>query len=302
MSGVSTTDEDPSYPLESNTDVSNRTSEECIPESDSHANIPTESKNTASNKEQCTKESMQNNENDYVADFEQQKVANEKSPGQTTTENQKQSQDSISEANENHNQDVEHTKTKVRFAEDRISIKDEIRLRNKICIITKKTGETTNVGKRKSSLKSKMALLSASSQISEDEITKSESLSSISTESKITENNEELQSNAYDQVTDFRKQQVDVPSDETGSQLTTTENPEQDSFSETVGQQDVVHLKTNVRIDKAGLHRSLSIKEEVRSRNNICIITNETSETNNDGKLKPSIKAKIALLAGKNLS
>ena len=177
-----TAEEEPSQPWESNTNIHNRTAKEHITEIDSHANIPAESKNITNNKEKS-----QNKANDYLTDFTQHQVANETSSDHITTENQKQSNDSISEANENHNQDVEHSKTKVRFAEDRISIKDEIRSRNKICIITKKTGEINNRGKRKFNLKSRMALLSASSQISQDEITKSESRSSISTESKNTD-------------------------------------------------------------------------------------------------------------------
>ena len=292
MSGVSTTEEDDSEP--SHTNVHNRTSEEHITIIDRHA---AELKITASDNEK-----MPNNTNDHVTDLDQQQVIQEARFNQITTANQKQPHDLISEANGNYAQDVEHSKTKVRFAEDRISIKDEIRSRNKICIITKKTNEITNGGKRKFSLKSRMALLSASSNISEDEITESRSHSSISPEPKNTENTKELQSNANDQVTDCKQQRMEVQGNETT--MTTTENQEQiqDSLSETVGQQDVVHLKTKVRIDKAGLHRSLSLKDEVRSRNNICIITNKPSETADDGKRKPSIKAKIAQLSGKKHS
>ena len=116
-----------------------------------------------------------------------------------------------------------------------------------------------------------------------------------------TNNNNELHNNEYDDVTDSEQQQEANLNNESGSHQTKSGNQRysQDTISKSNGDQGVGHLKPKVGIDKSGLWRSLSIKEEVRSRNKIFIIKKNASETTNDVTRKPSLKAKMALLSAK---
>ena len=115
-----------------------------------------------------------------------------------------------------------------------------------------------------------------------------------------TNNNNEVHKNENDHVTDSEQQQPANPNNERGTHQTSLgyQRQSQDSISKTNGDQDFGHLKPKVGIDKSGLWRSLSIKEEVRSRNSIFIIK-KASETTNGVKRKPSLKAKMALLSAK---